>query len=165
MALHGSLLGRSVGIARGCTARRPGAGLQRAAATAVALAPPKANAAALRVAHTLRRSKKDMKDILKPLPIHNIHITHTYILVVYIKNYNIQYTQSLHACPYSKEQYDPLRFEASGQLWGANCTWRHASAPPGCSQCEEVAIDMHRAVCQECLAENSSDRLKRSNKI
>ena len=53
-----------------------------------------------------------------------------------------------------KDQYDPLRFQAVGQLWSANCTWARAEAPEGCKACEAAPIDMHSEACQKCLSRN-----------
>lgn len=49
------------------------------------------------------------------------------------------------------DQYDPLRFQAVGQLWSANCTWPRSQAPEGCEACEAAPIDMHSEACQKCF--------------
>lgn len=51
-------------------------------------------------------------------------------------------------------EYDPLKYEAEGNLPGASCVWKVAPVPPGCAACElsDHAVNMTSASCRLCFA-------------
>jgi len=52
-------------------------------------------------------------------------------------------------------EWDPLRYEAKGELPGASCIWSTGRAPPGCRECDLSGkkMDLQIPACRTCFME------------